>query len=177
MRIYLLMEVILAMALGLALARIGVADRGGLQVYSLSLELANEVLAGFAIVLGTVTWLEAARRGRRIAWGPGRRAWSALLAYLLLNNLFLMGRVVGYVSRHPSTGPLPARLVENLRQHHASGLLAPVVTGILALGLTHLLCRAAPEPEADSREWVLRGASALTLATFLGIEFLGMSTL
>jgi hypothetical protein len=177
MKLFLMMEVILAMAIGLGLARIGVADRSGLKLYSLSLEVANEILAGFGLVFGMVTWLEAARRRTRVAWGLGRRTWSAILAYLLLNNLFLMGLVVGYESRHPGSASLSTRLADTLRQHHAGGLLAPVATGMLAIGLTRLLCRTGPEPEPDPREWLLRGTSALTLATYLGIEILGMCTL
>ncbi len=80
-----LLELVAALAVGMALAR------PVFQIRQASGEIVGAALTGVALIEGLAVWLEAARRRGPPAWGFGRATWSiaggASVFYIIFNGL------------------------------------------------------------------------------------------
>jgi hypothetical protein len=170
MSLGLVMELILAIAIGLGLSRATMGYWGYLLWYGWSLTAAASFFAGVALAFGPKTWLEAARRRERVAWGMGRQIWSTVAIYYLLTNVIEAARMfIQTWLRGPGPGWV-LRCVNYLLQTNTNDFFGPVAIGIVSFGITRWISRDRSGPPPDAREWTLRVAAALLVVTFFGLR-------
>src|SRR5579864_3342245 len=169
-RIAFLLELILALAVGMGLARADPKYAELLAGFPLGLrnwitQVIGNVSAGFALVVGLATFIERARGRSPLTWGPGRSATSILCIYVIYLNLakaalvfrisLLFVRVHAFWLR--GTG------LDKLLQGNGLMFQMSVPWFVLGLGITYLVVRPARDPSPDAREWAGRVFSALVV--------------
>ena len=170
MSLRLVMELILAIAVGLGLCRATMEYWSYLLWFGWGLTASASFFAGVALVFGPGTWLEAARRKERVAWGTGRQIWSTVSVYYLLTNAIELARMLIQTWRR-GPGPGWVRPILSHRfQSNTDDFFGPVAIGIVSYGITRIMARDHSEPPADAREWVLRVAAALVVVVFFGFR-------
>ncbi len=170
MPVALVMELVLAIGVGLGLSRATMGYWDYLLWQGWSMTSSASFFAGVALVFGPATWLEAARRKERAEWGTGRQIWSTVALYYLITNGFEAARL--FLQTWLS-GPGPGwvrQCYDHLVQTSCNDFFAPVAIGIVSFGITRLISRSRSEPPADPRESILRVAAALLVLTFLGLR-------
>ena len=173
MRLASAMELILVMAVGMAVASWLIRDPSMAQYYPqvargrLFKDATDGFLAGVALAGCVGVWIERAFRRSSLPWGPGRWAWSVVGLYLLLHYGFTFARRMT-IGTSTNGRPLvevvagiPADLRANLLFWYRN---APAYI-LIAVGLTYLAASPGPRPRADGREWAGRLFAALTVIT------------
>lgn len=188
MRLRFAMELVLALGVGLGLARYRLTwpDReetfGPMtQIDALEVGI-DSLLAGIGLVEGLATVVERFRGKSPVPWGPGRRAWVVVAGYLLLN---VLDHVLGSIAAKFAPGLFirdsPVDLVlQGIRGRYGLFLLPAMSWFLLALGLAALAERAPRGAPPDAREWSGRAfAAVLVLAglAFRAAELFGLRLL
>jgi hypothetical protein len=179
MRLGLLLELILAIGLGLGLARLRFDNPGWRQMphdnwVTWSGSMSQTVLAWAILVVGLGTLAERWRGKSPVAWGPGRLASVVLASVALLK---ILDRVLDYLSRRFSVSPIqpvPEAIREAFTDFYSDHLPFDAALFLLGLGLA---CWAAParpsvRAPADGREWAGRIVIALVLIHFAAFRAL-----
>lgn len=164
MRLAFLLELVLAVGVGLALDR---ASRNEtytplLQVHANWVEAARDacdfgghLLAGIGLVVGLGTWLEAARRRGPKPWGPGRWVWSVMAGFLLWAAALWSASYV-YVVSQPHGREYANDLVRNLADTDSDRFLVTSAGILIAVVATRRLAGVVHGPTPDAREWAGR---------------------
>jgi hypothetical protein len=183
MRLAYLLELVLAIGVGLGLARyrLNWPDLPESYPHLASIDQfevgSDSFLAGVGLVGGLALGLRAALGRERRPWGPGRWVWFLIPTYLLLT---LSDRVAGTVAarsiRSFSSDPLGAEVINGFWGDYG-GFLLPAddlrfVWFLLAAGLTGLVARAPHDPAPDAREWAGRVVAVLIIVNGLGLRAL-----
>jgi hypothetical protein len=179
-RLAFLMELVVALAVGLGFARdLG----GGLRAdpflepgfVTLGSNFVFAVLAGFGLVVGLDTWLEAARRRGPIPWGPGRWVWSVVAAYMVLKAAsclpVMMASTRAVILMWPVALPYP----RNIRDVESVVLVdfdntVPWLLG--AVAFTRWVARSDRTAATDARERTGRAYAVLLVALAVAVKVL-----
>jgi len=180
MRLHYALELVLAIGVGLGLARYRLtwpeqAETFGALSWIDAFEVgADSILAGVGLVGGLATFVERVRGKSPVPWGPGRKVWLFVASYL---SLRLLDEVLGTISIRFDPGiyiqnSVSTEIVRGLRGTYGEFLLQPMTWFILALGLTSLVDPTRRNPAADGREWGGRVFAAVLVCTGLGFRAL-----
>ncbi len=179
MRLTYVIELVLAVAVGLALTRVRMSDpRMGDTRTVLDTDTGRlveqkaprlpritaateSVLYGVAFVGGFMTWVERARGRSPLPWGPGRWAWSVLFLLVIISLSWIVIDHHAMLAITQFEVSLPA----NLKERHASNFLENSTRFLLAIGPTYFAGGAHPPSARDSREMAgrLLAVSIVTL--------------
>jgi hypothetical protein len=180
MRLHYVLEIVLAVGVGLGLARYRLtwperAETFGAPSRIDSFELGiDSFLAGVGLVGGLATFVERVRGRSPVRWGPGRWVWCLVASYLLLA---LLNEIVGTIALRFTPGifiqdSVPTDIIRGLRGRYGEFLPGSMTWLLLTLGLTSL---ADPTPRTltpDAREWCGRVFAAVLVSTWLGLRAL-----
>ena len=171
MRLAFLLELVLAVGVGLALARANGDDpslfipAGWARTVVHVCHTGGHVLAGIGLVVGLGTWIEAARRRGPKPWGPGRWVWSVTAGALLWAAAWWVVQYAWAATRPGDRSALIGPLVEALTDLPGDEFFVPATGFLVAVALTHRFAGVARGPAADGREWAGRIYVALLAAT------------
>jgi hypothetical protein len=164
-RLLFLMELLVATAVGFGLAR-----WHGQNLWPSVNELTTwfgavpaSFLAGFGLVVGVGTWVEAARRRWQVGWGPGRWVWSVVALNFVFQNVLLALESIDLVfdGRNRET------IMLRFRDRHAIYFAATVPVFVAALLVTCRGARPATGAAPDARERAGRAYAGLLIAFVL----------
>lgn len=159
MRLSLLLETVLGIALGLGLARDKMPELKFFQPEHLRswMSWADEPVesgfAGFGLVLGLGTWIETEFRRGATPWGAGRWSLSVVALYILIRNGMSGLNVFSDAYRHHHRNPFEA-VIEDWQSFTATAFLSTVPWFLVALWCTRRIARPGASPPADGRERV-----------------------
>ncbi len=186
MRLSYLLELVLAVCVGLGLARYRLT---GPELADTLTQLPpiywyeegiDSFLAGMALVGGLGTLIERARGKSPAAWGPGRWAWASLAIYLVIHLLEWTAEITAQYNQaivaNPRVGIGQNSLWEKILQEQRGGYSGLLLTSIpwflLALGLTSLAAPGRRDSSPDAREWAGRLFAASIVAVAIGFTAL-----
>jgi hypothetical protein len=168
MRLSYVIELVLALAAGLALERASPHDLQRfddfaeypryIQLGIYLVEFGDPFCAGMILVEGAAVWIEVVRSRTARTWGFGRLTWSIMFCVVILTSL---ESIVWNAAREAvwTAGPSSAGTI--LRQwrawftHSAADLVSlnSVPLALVALLLTSVAARWPRDPSPDAREW------------------------
>lgn len=180
MRLLYWMEIVLALSVGLGLARYRLtwpeqAETFGTLSWVDSFEIGvDSIFAGVGLVGGLATFVERVRGKSPVCWGPGRWVWSIVASYLVLTTL---DKILGTMAIRFEPGiyiqnSLSTEIIRGLRGRYFEFLLQPMTWFLTALGLTSLAGRTQRNPILDGRECGGRVFAAVLIFTGLGLRAL-----
>ena len=180
MRIGYILELVVAIGVGLGLARHRLTDPDlaysfGVLSWFVSFEIgADAFFAGVGLVGGLAVLVERLRGRSPSPWGPGRRVWFLVASYLLI---ILIDRILGTVMSRLFmdayfSSSISDEIVSGMRGEYGEFLFPSMAWFLLALGLTSLTDHARRNLAADSRDWGGRLFAALLVSTWLGLRVL-----
>lgn len=177
MRISYMLELVLAVCFGLALARSRLCDPHWVEFHvthakdDINALIAQFeegigcVLAGTAFVTGLGTFIERERGKSPTKWGFGRWTLASLYVYMAVSYLV---EVIDTAVRNYRSSHLHSLfiVIERLNRNYFYDFVPQEVTlFLLALGIVSLAAPARPRETADAREWTGRAvATALVTA-------------
>ena len=180
MRVSFLLELILAIGVGLGIARYRMSSPVMTEAFSnqnwvgWSEQAIDGVLAGMALVLGAGTWVERLRGRSPDVWGPGRWIWASLAIFLPLKEI---GAIVDTVAARLSSvhsDSLAAEIIM-IFQGEDEGLLILVVPSLLvALGVTWFLAPSRRDSKPDARDWSGRAFAMLIVLSAISFKTLSL---
>jgi len=176
-RIAFLLELILALAVGMGLARAN--PRGAEYLAAVSTfgwgyligQVSGNIFEGFALVVGLATLIERVRGRSPSIWGPGRWALSVICIYAIF--LYISTAAAEFVALFRVRGEVNWLHEFGLSELIASNSMLVRMTVpwfLLALGITYRVVRPARDPSPDAREWAGRVFAALVVVVaFAGL--------
>lgn len=180
MRLYYALEMVLAVGVGLGLARYRLtwpeqAETFGALSRIDSFEIGiDSILAGVGLVGGLATLVERVRGRSPVLWGPGRWVWFLVASYLVLT---LLNEIAGTIAIRFTPGifiqdSMFTDIIRGLRGRYGELLLRPMTWFLLALGLTSLADPTQRTPTPDAREWGGRVFAVVIVSTGLCLRAL-----
>ena len=180
MRLHYALELVLALGVGLGLARYRLTwpeqvETFGALSWADSFEIgADSFFAGFGLVGGLATFVERVRGKSPVPWGPGRRVWFFTASYLFLT---IFDKALGTIAIRFQPGiyiqnSLSTEITRGLRGRYGEFLLQPMTWFLSALGLALLAGRTQRHPILDEREWGGRVFAAVLVTTGIGLRAL-----